>query len=97
MDDRDTTAHLEWWADPETCPGRVAVRLGAVSTAGGAWRCEALLAPPLSAADREGLDFLMAVHPVFTLRRGAGTVEVRADRAGTDDGLVLTAVPAPAP
>ncbi|MFD0527277.1 hypothetical protein ACFQ1I_08450 [Kitasatospora arboriphila] len=45
MDDRDTTAHLEWWADPETCPGRVAVRLGAVSTAaerGGARRCSPL-------------------------------------------------------
>ncbi|MEU9396500.1 hypothetical protein AB0D86_41695 [Streptomyces sp. NPDC048324] len=66
MDSYEGSATLEWWANPSTCLARFGVRV-AVRVTGDAWTCDAILEPALSAEDRESLDFLMALDPLFSL------------------------------
>ncbi|WP_458247165.1 hypothetical protein [Streptomyces sp. MAI_2237] len=66
MDSYEGSATLEWWANPSTCWARFGVR-AAVRVTGDAWTCDATLEPALNAEDRESLDFLMALDPLFTL------------------------------
>ncbi|MEV5516360.1 hypothetical protein AB0L50_26220 [Streptomyces flaveolus] len=90
MDSYEGLATLEWWANPSTCLAKLGVRVTVRVTADG-WSCDAVLDPSLSAEDREGFEFLMAVDPLFTLRfEGESTVHVNVIAAGDDGGLTLT-------
>ncbi|WP_225648850.1 hypothetical protein [Streptomyces solaniscabiei] len=96
MDNYEGLATLEWWANPSTCLGEWGVQV-TVRVTGGGWSCDAVLEPPLSAEDREGFDFLMAVDPLFTLRFEEGsTMHVNVIAAGDDGRLTLTACEADA-
>jgi hypothetical protein len=91
MDSDEGTATLEWWANPSTCLCGFRVRI-AVRVTGDDWTCEAIPEPPLSAEDRESLDLLMRLDPLFTLRFDEESMLlVNAVAAGDDGQLLLTA------
>ncbi|MGG7570253.1 hypothetical protein [Streptomyces sirii] len=73
MDREEKTAHLEWWANPRTCPARIPVRVTATATAE-EW--EAVFSPPLDHDAYESLKQLIDTDPCFTLRFDDSTVEV---------------------
>ncbi|MFC9329009.1 hypothetical protein [Kitasatospora sp. NPDC057015] len=54
-----------------------------VRTTGDEWRCDAVFDPPLSEADQEGFDFLMALEPLFTLYFDEGST-ILVDVSTTD-------------
>ena len=67
MDTYEGAAHLEWWANRSTCLCSASVRVVVLSDDSG-WHVSATLAPPLTAEEREGWMFLVALSPYFTLR-----------------------------
>src|SRR5690348_2732629 len=90
MDSYDGSATLEWWANPSTCLGSFRVTL-TTSVVSGGWKGVAIPDSPISESDREGLDFLMQLDPVFTLRftdDSTVLVDVIAERA--DESLILS-------
>ncbi|MER5603908.1 hypothetical protein [Streptomyces sp. NPDC002265] len=95
MDSYEGTATLEWWANRSTCLGRIGVRV-AIRVTGNHWTCEATVEPPLPAKDRENLDFLMELDPLFTLRLDEESTLLVTALAGEDGQLILTAYPAEA-
>ncbi|MDH6574390.1 hypothetical protein [Kitasatospora sp. MAP5-34] len=89
MDSYDGTATLEWWANPSTYLGRFRVTL-TVSAVSGGWKGVAMSDTPLSEPHREGLDLLMQLDPVFTLRfADDSTVLVNVIAEGADERLIL--------
>ncbi|BFV60194.1 hypothetical protein KCMC57_up52980 [Kitasatospora sp. CMC57] len=76
------TATLEYWTNPLTCLGSFRVSL-TVAVGEGGWRGVAVPDSAGSERTREGLDFLLLVDPVFTLRfPDGGTVLVSAVAEG---------------
>ncbi|GAA1181634.1 hypothetical protein F4556_006002 [Kitasatospora gansuensis] len=69
------TATLEYWANPLTCLGSFRVSL-TVSVAEGSWRGIAIPDGARSERAREGLDFLLLIDPVFTLRLPDGSTRL---------------------
>ncbi|CAG6391971.1 conserved hypothetical protein [Actinacidiphila cocklensis] len=77
-------------------PGQ-ARRAVAVRVSGDDWTCDAVLEPPLNGEDRESLDFLMALDPLFTLCfDGESLLDVNVVAAEDDGRLALTAYQAEA-
>ncbi|MEE4418065.1 hypothetical protein [Streptomyces nigrescens] len=90
MNGQETTAHLEWWANPSTSLARIPVSVTA--TPGGGW--DATASPALDHDAREDLQLLIDASPVFTLRFQDGSVtEVTAEHSGDVNQLRLSATP----
>ncbi|WP_329611698.1 hypothetical protein [Kitasatospora herbaricolor] len=91
MDSYDGTATLEWWGNPATCLGSFRVTL-TVSVVSGDWKGIAMLDSPGSETDREGLEFLLQLDPVFTLRfADDSTTLVHVIAEGVSGCLILSA------
>ena len=91
MDSYDSTATLEWWANPATCLGSFRVTL-TVSVVSGDWKGVAMLDSPRPEADGEGFEFLMRLDPVFTLSfPDDSTTLVNVIAEGASGCLILSA------
>ncbi|MEU5211832.1 hypothetical protein [Streptomyces sp. NPDC020742] len=90
MNNDEDLAHLEWWANPSTCLARIPIRIEVI--AGDAWN--AAVSPELDDQTRDGLEFLIDLSPVFTLRfDNDSVVEVAAGHSGDLNHLHLQATP----
>jgi hypothetical protein len=84
-------ARLEWWANPVTCLGSVEVVV-VVQVAADGWAGHASL---VDEEDREGLDFLCELDPLFSLRFGDGrTADVTVGERADNGRFLLAAFPA---
>ncbi|HCT76210.1 MAG TPA: hypothetical protein DGG94_04095 [Micromonosporaceae bacterium] len=89
LDQIESPARLEWWANSVTCLADVEVDV-TISVAETGWHARAALRPDV---DDEALDFLLELDPLFTLRFPDGShIDVIAGRSGPG-WLVLREVP----
>ncbi|WP_327233729.1 hypothetical protein OG349_06800 [Streptomyces sp. NBC_01317] len=90
MDEWEGEVTLEWWANGATCLARLDGH-ASVRVSGSEWTSGVTPDPPLSEGDRDALDFLMKLDPLFTLRFGEGSTLLVDVVTGDDGCLVLTA------
>ncbi|PBC87016.1 hypothetical protein SAMN05216511_0107 [Streptomyces sp. KS_16] len=93
MNTCESSAHLEWWANPSTCLARLPVRLTPV-LGDTAWN--AVVSPAFDDDAAVSLQLLIDAGPFFTLRfEDDSTTEVEAAHSGDVHCLRLSAAPSP--
>ncbi|MCZ1011801.1 hypothetical protein [Streptomyces lydicus] len=89
----ESSAHLEWWANPSTCLARIPVRL-TPDLGNTTWN--AIVSPALDDDAADSLQLLTEAGPFFILRfEDDSTTEVEAAHCGDVHCLRLSAAPSP--